>query len=101
MGLWYCVVMVLALFILVYYFYVVCDFVSQVYFYEDRGSYEEDVISSMKSNGEEMNIPENMEPIDADARVPDPQLYSDHDPTAKNITKKPSRISVGSAAKLS
>ena len=93
--------MVLALFILVYYFYVVCDFVSQVYFYEDSGSYEEGAISSMKSNGEEMNIPENMEPMDTDASIPDPHLYSDHDPTAKQITKKPSRISVGSAAKLS
>ena len=38
--------MVMALFILMYYLYVVCDFASQMYFYMDSTSYEENIISS-------------------------------------------------------
>ena len=99
--LWYCVVMIMAMFILVYYFYVVCDFVSQVYFYADNGSYEENAIASnIADSDERYNIeyprPEN--PAAADVILPS-YLYQEGE--EKKEGEKVSRMSVGSAPKIS
>ena len=87
--------MVLALFILLYYFYVVCDFVSQVYFYRDDGvSYEENAIASHEAgqhNNAEFQTDEGLPDI-----RPAPSIEE-----RKSLNKKSSIISVGSTAKLS
>ena len=87
--------MILALFILVYYFYVVCDFVAQVYFYEDNTSYEEHAISSKNPDVDETsnaNLSKDETPA---------QSYLQHEQEQKSSGKKSSLLSVGSAAKLS
>ena len=87
--------MVLALFILLYYFYVVCDFVSQVYFYRDEEvSYEENAIASHEAgqhNNAEFQTDEGLPDI-----RPAPSVEE-----RKSPNKKSSIISVGSTAKLS
>ena len=95
--------MVLALFILLYYFYVVCDFVSQVYFYRDGNSvsYEEHAIAlheaNPPSNAEyhtEENIQNDMQHFTTPSSIEQEQQR-------KSSSKKSSLISVGSTAKLS
>ena len=87
--------MVLTLFILLYYFYVVCDFVSQVYFYRDDGvSYEENAIASHES-GQHNNAEFQTDEGTLDIR-PAPSVEE-----RKSPNKKSSIISVGSTAKLS
>ena len=87
--------MVLALFILLYYFYVVCDFVSQVYFYrDDETSYEEHAIAAHEAN-QHTNAEYQLDEGSHDNR---PSLEEEQ---RKSPSKKSSLMSVGSTAKLS
>ena len=95
--------MVLALFILLYYFYVVCDFVSQVYFYRDGNgvSYEEHAIAL-----HEADPPNNAEYQTGENIQDDMQHFTtpssiEQEQERKSSSKKSSLISVGSTAKLS
>ena len=93
--------MVLALFILVYYFYVVCDFVSQVYFYADDGAYEESAIARIDNDIEEkynQEYPIDIDPASAEEHFSE---YQQKLKVPKNSGKPTSRLSVGSVAKLS
>ena len=93
--------MILALFILVYYFYVVCDFVAQVYFYEDNTSYEEHAIASKNPDIDETsNGSLSKDETPAELRNIS-QSYLQHEQEQKSSGKKSSLLSVGSAAKLS
>ena len=87
--------MVLALFILLYYFYVVCDFVSQVYFYRDDGaSYQEHAIASHEAG---QNINAEFQADEGTQDIRPPSSIEER----KSPSKKSSLMSVGSTAKLS
>ena len=93
--------MILALFILVYYFYVVCDFVAQVYFYEENTSYEEHAIASKNADMDETNNAGLSNDETSGELRNISQSYLQHEQEQKSSGKKSSLLSVGSAAKFS